>query len=164
MSSSGLDSSLHFLVCWEQRDPLGRRWFSLREIQHDYFCDQDRASHCYRGNYGPGASRHGNRDALDDIRTGFSVGNGKSSPACEPSRKGLVRPQRKSERRIHLSLPFLRYSAPGGLRQVPGRGVESLESARSYARSQNLSKREAINERACGSDCWGWPDGDDVGG
>jgi hypothetical protein len=38
----------------------------------EHFCDQHRASHCSRGDHGPGARRQGDGDALDDVRAGVA--------------------------------------------------------------------------------------------
>jgi hypothetical protein len=78
-----------------------RRHTGSARLTCEHFCDQRiGASHCYRGDHGPGARRQGNGDGLDDVRAGFA----------EEGEDG----------------------APGGLRQDPGRAVESPAEARAY--------------------------------
>ena len=65
-----------------------------------------------------------------------------------PLRVGLVRP-RGHAKGEYSSPPLPAYNEPGGLRQGPGRAVESLTSARPSGRGQSLQEWErAMTEHA----------------
>jgi hypothetical protein len=87
-------------------------------------------------------------------------------------------PSTTDEQKYPSSLSLLVYGGPGGLRQDPGPALESMTSARSCGRGQNLQKAaeewdapiatglmptEGGYDRACG-DRRRRSDGDDIGG